>query len=196
MAIGEGYSIHVEIRDGSSIIAIGDGSAISANEDGSILLIAEIIPTDANNKKVTWTSSDETVAKVDNGKVFPLKDGTAIITVTTEDGNYTDTCTVIITTKPESDPNKHSSTVGANASEVSAFDDEISLSIKTAVFYSETSIEITKLLPEDTELLNKKETSGLTLISGSPVYDISLGGPLQKPMESDKYGEIRQNPIR
>jgi len=189
--VGDGSSVHIDIRDGSSIITIGDGSAISANEDGSILLIAEIIPIDATNKKVTWTSSDETIVKVDNGKIFPLREGTAVITVTTEDGKYTDTCTIIITTKPESDPNKYSSTVGVNASEISAFDDEISLSFKTAVFYSETPIEITKLLQEDVELLNKKDTSGLTLISASPVYDISLGGVTPKqPIEIEiKYEE-------
>ena len=46
-----------------------------------------------NEKKwgVTWTSSDEKIATVDeNGKVTAVDGGGAIITVTSEDGNHTD----------------------------------------------------------------------------------------------------------
>jgi len=55
-------------------------------------------PSTATNKSVTWTSRDETVATVDNaGKVTPKKVGSTIITVTTQDGNKTATCTVTVT---------------------------------------------------------------------------------------------------
>lgn len=54
-----------------------------------------ITPEDADNKEVVWTSSDSSVARVDNyGSVLALKDGVATITVTTKDGGFTDTCEV------------------------------------------------------------------------------------------------------
>lgn len=52
-------------------------------------------PADATNKAVTWESSDPTVATVSSdGVVEALKAGTCTITATTEDGNYSATCTV------------------------------------------------------------------------------------------------------
>lgn len=56
-----------------------------------------ITPEDADNKEVVWTSSDPQVARVDNyGSVLALKDGVATITVTTKDGDFTDTCEVTV----------------------------------------------------------------------------------------------------
>ena len=56
-----------------------------------------ITPEDADNKEVVWTSSDSSVARVDNyGSVLALKDGVATITVTTKDGGFTDTCEVTV----------------------------------------------------------------------------------------------------
>lgn len=54
-------------------------------------------PVGATNKIVTWTSSDETVATVDNaGKITPKKLGSTIITVTSQDGSKKATCTVTV----------------------------------------------------------------------------------------------------
>ena len=52
----------------------------------SMNLKATIEPKNATNKKLVWTSSDETVATVKNGKVTGVSAGKAVITVTTEDG--------------------------------------------------------------------------------------------------------------
>ena len=49
-----------------------------------------VVPSDAANTKVTYSSSDTKVATVDdNGKITAVANGTATITVTTEDGNKT-----------------------------------------------------------------------------------------------------------
>ena len=58
-------------------------------------LVATITPEDATNKKVNWTSSNSDVAAVDgNGKVIALKEGKATISVVTDDGAKTASCTV------------------------------------------------------------------------------------------------------
>jgi uncharacterized repeat protein (TIGR02543 family) len=60
-------------------------------------LIAIVTPSTATNRRVTWESSDKTVATVSGGGlVTGIKTGTATITVTTADGNKTATCTVIV----------------------------------------------------------------------------------------------------
>ncbi len=62
-------------------------------------LTATIIPQNATNKNVKWTSSDNTIASVDNtGMVTAIKEGNTAITVTTEDGNKTATCKISVKT--------------------------------------------------------------------------------------------------
>lgn len=49
---------------------------------------------DASIKDVIWTSSNPTVARVENGTVIPVDFGTAIIKATTVDGGFAASCTV------------------------------------------------------------------------------------------------------
>ncbi len=58
---------------------------------------AIIAPENATRKGITWTSSDTNVATVTNGVVKGISAGTATITATTKDGNFTDTCEVTVT---------------------------------------------------------------------------------------------------
>ena len=58
---------------------------------------ASVRPVYATNQNITWTSSDESVVSVDsNGRLVAKKVGSAIITVTTEDGGRTDNCEVSV----------------------------------------------------------------------------------------------------
>lgn len=63
----------------------------------NLMLTAFVAPTDAANKNVTWESSNTAVATVARGYVTSKAAGTAKITVTTEDGGYTASCTVTVT---------------------------------------------------------------------------------------------------
>lgn len=74
-----------------------------------------IIPSNASNKAVTYKSSDTSIVTVDaNGKVTGKKVGKAIITCTTVDGGFTDTCEVSVVIAPEGiSLNKKSATLKA-----------------------------------------------------------------------------------
>ena len=74
-----------------------DMSTLSLYVGESITLRAIIFPSNATDKSVTWSSNNTDVATVDDGgKVIAVKEGTATITVTTNDGNLTASCQVTV----------------------------------------------------------------------------------------------------
>ncbi len=74
-----------------------DKTELSLNPDSeSVTLTATVLPENATNKQVSWSSSNEEVATVLNGVVTPVAVGTAAITVTTADGGHTAICTVTV----------------------------------------------------------------------------------------------------
>ena len=77
-----------------------DRSSCTLNEGDSTALIATVQPLDARSRDVTWSTSNSAVATVDGtGRVRGVKDGTAVITVTTKLGGFKATCTVTVKTK-------------------------------------------------------------------------------------------------
>ena len=68
--------------------------------DDTEQLTAMVLPSNATNKNVTWISSNEMVATVSaSGLITATGEGTAIITVTTEDGGFKATCNVEVSGK-------------------------------------------------------------------------------------------------
>ena len=65
-------------------------------------LTATVSPSDATNKNVTWNVNNANATVVD-GLVSAKNEGECIITVTTEDGNKTATCQIVIEAKNEDD---------------------------------------------------------------------------------------------
>ena len=63
-------------------------------EPSTVQLTATVSPDDADDKTVSWSSSNEAVATVADGLVSAVAEGEAVITVTTTDGSFTATCTV------------------------------------------------------------------------------------------------------
>ena len=68
------------------------------NEGEETQLRATVTPSNATNKKVTWSSDRPEIAEVnaETGLVKGVKEGTATITVKTEEGNHTASCTVTV----------------------------------------------------------------------------------------------------
>ncbi len=63
----------------------------------TMTLVPTVYPLNATNKKVTWMSSDESLATVNsNGTITAKRPGEVIITCETVDGHMIDVCTVTI----------------------------------------------------------------------------------------------------
>ena len=89
-------------------ISVKGVKILSGDEDGIMriglnapyAIAYEIIPVNAENKNLTWESSDPEVAAIQNNQalIIGYKDGVTIITVTTEDGGHQDFLTVYVGT--------------------------------------------------------------------------------------------------
>lgn len=74
-----------------------DKSTIALAVGEKSMLTATVLPANATNKAVTWSSSNPTIATVTSGgEVEGVADGNATITVTTEDGSKTATASVTV----------------------------------------------------------------------------------------------------
>ncbi len=79
----------VKITSNKNNVVVKSGNSIQTNWS--------VIPSNAANKNVTWSSSNNSVATVDSsGKVTAKSAGTAEITVKTNDGGKTDKYTVYV----------------------------------------------------------------------------------------------------
>lgn len=82
----------------NSVTSVTLNLTSAALKKGETLKLTEtVLPADAANKNVTWSSSDTSVATVLNGTVTAVGSGTAKITVKTNDGGKTAVCTVTVT---------------------------------------------------------------------------------------------------
>lgn len=83
----EDYLFGVELDVTSDTLITGE----------TLQLTATLLPADASNTNVEWTSSNPDVAVVDSkGLVTSLMAGTTTITVTTEQGGHTATCDITV----------------------------------------------------------------------------------------------------
>jgi uncharacterized protein YjdB len=78
-------------------VTLNKKSTILAVNDATEKLSATVLPDNATNKNVTWSSSETAVAMVEDGIIIGVKAGNAVITATSvADGSKTATCTVTV----------------------------------------------------------------------------------------------------
>jgi uncharacterized protein YaaQ len=96
-----GYQALCKVTVSSTAVAV---TGVSLNKENTTILfggteqlVATITPANATNQNLTWSSNAPAVASVsEGGMVTGAGVGTAIITVTTVDGSFTDTCGVAV----------------------------------------------------------------------------------------------------
>ena len=117
---------------GNSVVAPGD----------SLKLRAVIKPSNATNQNVTWSSSDASIATVDeDGNVKALKEGTVTITVTTEDGKKTASKKITVSAQKGTSSNNNSGS--NNNKKVSVTDVTINSSDKTMTVGDKATLKVT-----------------------------------------------------
>ena len=105
---GNGYPYLAFMAEPEDTIVV---SSITLNCESDTLEIGEsksitatVLPADATNKAVTWSSSNEAVAMVEDGTVTAVAAGTATITAKTSDGTNLTATSIITVTKPDDEP--------------------------------------------------------------------------------------------
>lgn len=99
----------LENQQGTTVRVTGvslNNNALTLNVDNTSTLTATVTPSNATNKAVTWSTNNSAVASVNNGVITAISNGTAIITVTTIDGDYSASCTVTVNTTTPTEPPK------------------------------------------------------------------------------------------
>ncbi|HCQ0858558.1 TPA: Ig-like domain-containing protein [Escherichia coli] len=81
----------------SSVGLTPKATDLSLSGTKTVQLVPEVLPANATNKSVTYSADEPTKVSIsDDGLVTALEEGTVVITVTTVNGNKTDTATVTI----------------------------------------------------------------------------------------------------
>jgi len=112
-AIGPDGAVYIGSGD-SKLYAVGMVHVNGVNLNRTTLnlvagqsetLQATIAPANASYQDITWSSSDDRIAKVDaTGKVTGIGPGTATITATSEDGGYYKICVVTVSAAIDDNP--------------------------------------------------------------------------------------------
>lgn len=82
---------------GMSLATVSDSIYVG----GQITIAPIVVPNDATNKNVRWSSSDTGIASVKEGVVIGISIGLAVITATTVDGGYEAYCQISVSAVPE-----------------------------------------------------------------------------------------------
>jgi hypothetical protein len=76
----------ITLNKNATTLSVGEEETLTAN----------VLPANASNKNINWTSSDNTKVSVAGGKITAVAAGTVTITATTADGGKKATCQVTV----------------------------------------------------------------------------------------------------
>jgi len=166
-------------------------TAATIKTGASETLIATVKPENANDKSVTWTTSDDKIATVDqSGKVSAIKAGSATITVTTKDGAKKSTCKVTvedialtgISLSPSASTMKIGQTVTLTVSYTpsDATNKEVTWnSGKPDVASVDQSGKVTAVAPGSSQIVATSKDGGLKAVCNVTVQNEALTGTIQ-----------------
>lgn len=70
--------------------------SLSLEPGGNEQLIATIVPADATNKAISWSTDNKEIAGVKDGLVTAFQPGVAIVTVTSQEGAFSASCRITV----------------------------------------------------------------------------------------------------
>ena len=182
-----------------------DSTTASIKAGRTITLVATISPNNATNRNVTWSTSNSSIATVTDGVVKGIAAGQATITVRTEDGNKTASCTITVTAASTSSEwelvtddsslaagdvivianSENSYTAGDISSQVMSLNNSSFSSDKTTIEeLNENAAQLTlggeegawTLANENGQLLGATAVKKLAWGSGTTTWSISISG--------------------
>ena len=197
--------VQVSPTSGTVITGIKLNKELSMKVGTTDTLTPVFTPANATEQTVTWTSSDKTVATVDqNGKVTAVGVGAATITVLTKDGGYTDTCTVTVS-NPSSSSASHTTYYPVNtpakseggsvvvspksASKGSA----VTVTVTPESGYQVSSVQAVDKDGKKLTLTDKGDGKYSFVMPGSKVAVSASFAQVQKPEEKDPYGDVSKD---
>ena len=95
---GKSASTTVNVTTKVTGVSLSTNSISLINAGSSTGITATVSPSNASNRNVTWSTSNSAVASYYDGKIIAAGNGTCTITVKTDDGGYTASCNVTVST--------------------------------------------------------------------------------------------------
>ena len=138
-------AIHIDV---TGVNILQDSIEIIVGKTGT--LVAQVEPATADNKRVTWTIDDPTIATIQNGKVTALTVGRTMAHVETAEGHFTASAEVIVVPVP---PVKYPQEV--LDAEATYLMEDYTIPSYIRFLVPKTSAKIDSLDPDNAELLPK-----------------------------------------
>ncbi|WP_052447398.1 CehA/McbA family metallohydrolase [Clostridium polynesiense] len=160
-----------------------DKTAVGVNSGANVQINASVLPENASNKKVSWSSDNPDIAAVNNGIITGVSEGNTVVKVSTEDGCFTASCSVKV--------NPYADTIGPDIKNVSPQSGEYTGDNAKPLISAEYSdksgidAESIKLFMDNTEVTSKATVTESN-ISYTPAEALSQGQHIVKLEVSDK----------
>ncbi len=149
-----------------------NSTKLSVPLGGIEMVSVQVLPENATNKKIRYTSSDPEIASVGgrNGVVKAKKPGTCIITATSEDGNKTAECEVTVSTAVEN-------LEIANAEVFKSLEEYTSTPLEVKSYPETSASEKLSFSSSDANVAEVDEASGMVTAKGLGECVITVQAP-------------------